>query len=514
MRQWRRNVPLPVSQTPDSIILRPHPSSWHGLAQANFARASTDPDIRTFRSELSIATDRPVLMSGHQAMLWHPGILAKWLAMNAAADALGTCETIWLSVDQDDNDGVSLRVPVRRDGVLHGLDVKLDSPLAAPGTATGSRPTARSGPLTAAIGADDITPPSVRDHVPHLAQAIDYFSSTSSLAEQLTLTTAKFVRWFGLERATPAELLFASDLSKTTAFKSIVSRMISDPGSCVATYNQAVMHAADADLRPLTVVSSRNRYELPLWLLRVGEPRRKVFSDELASLSESDRARLAPRALLMTGLIRAYGCDLFIHGTGGEKYDLATERWLGSWLGLELAPKVAASATLTLPLADGPVPTPSHVAKAAWRLHHARHHPAALGLPDVQMQKDALVAAIKAAKMNKHDPRPLYRELSALLDQARIDGAPELSRLQHQLALARQGLVESSLTTDRTWPFMLYSREALSALNNSIRAQFGHVQAQSGGHAVGSSGYPHSPSGAVSDDIPAPNTPTQKSSSA
>lgn len=472
-------MPLPVSTAPDSIILRPHPSTWPQLAQSHFARASSDADIRTFRSELSIAIDRPVLMSGHQAMLWHPGILAKWLAMNAAAEAVGTCETIWLSVDQDDNDGAVLRVPVRRDGALHALEIKLDSPLAAPGTATGSRPTARSGPLTAALRADDITPRSVREHVPHLAQAIDYFSSTSSLAEQLTLTTAKFVRWFELERATPAELLFASDIAKTTAFQGIIARMISDPGSCVATYNQAVLHAADADLRPLAVVASRNRYELPLWLLRTGEPRRKVYSDELATLSESDRARLAPRALLMTGLIRAYGCDLFIHGTGGEKYDLATERWFASWLGLTLAPMVAATATLTLPLADGPIPTPLHVAKAAWRLHHARHHPAALGLPELQRRKDALVAAVQAGKVAKQGQRALYRELSALLDQARIDGAPELSRLQHQLALARQGLAESSLATDRTWPFMLASREALTALNASIRAQFQTAPASS-----------------------------------
>lgn len=481
-------MPLPVSSTPESIILRPHPSTWPQLAQGHFARAASDADIRTFRSELAIATDRPVLVSGHQAMLWHPGILAKWLAMNAAADAMGTCETIWLSVDQDDNDGAAFRVPVRRDGGLMALDVKLDTPLAPPGTATGSRPTARSSPLSAAIHAGDVTPPSVRAHIPYLAQAIDYFASTSSLAEQLTLTTAKFVRWFDLERPTPTELLFASDIAKTTAFKGLLARMMSDPGSCVATYNQAVLHAADADLRPLVVSAARKRYELPLWLLRTGEPRRKVYSDELATLSEADRAMLAPRALLMTGLIRAFGCDLFIHGTGGEKYDLATERWFASWLGLTLAPMVAATATLTLPLADGPIPTPSHVAKAAWRLHHARHHPAALGLPELQKRKDALVAAVEAAKVAKDSQRALYRELSALLDQARIDGAPELSRLQHQLALARQGLAESSLASDRTWPFMLHSRDALTGLNDLIRAQFGHPHVPRGA----APSHPHS----------------------
>lgn len=461
-----------MSTDPASIILRPDPATWPELARSSFSRARSDADILAFRTELSIATDRPVLMSGHQAALWHPGILAKWLAMNAAADALGTCETIWLCVDQDDNDGGTLRVPIRRTGVLQAIDVKLDAPLAAPGTATGSRPTARSGSLLTALRTDDLTPVSVRHHLPHLAQAVDYFSSTSSLAEQLTLTTAKFLRWFELERSTPAELMFASDLARTSAFRGMLERMIADPASCVATYNQAVMHAADADLRPLAVNTVSKRYELPLWLLRVGEPRRKVFSDELAAMPEAERARLAPRALLMTGLLRAYACDLFVHGTGGEKYDRATERWFATWLGLALAPMVAASATLTLPLTDGPVPTPTHVAKAAWRLQHARHHPAALNLPDLQKRKDTLVARIVAAKLAKEDPRPLYREVSALLDQARMDGAPELSRLQHQLALARRGLAESALTTDRTWPFMLYSREQLQELESAIKGRF------------------------------------------
>jgi hypothetical protein len=461
-----------VNPSADHIILRPHPSTWPQLAQSHFARAAADPEILTFRSELSIATDRPVLISGHQATLWHPGILAKWLAMNAAADCFPACETIWLCVDQDDNDGSTFRVPFRRDGTLRALDIKLDAPIAAPGTPTGSRPTARSGSLSAAIYPDDITTASVRAHLPHLAQAIDYFSSTSSLAEQLTLITAKFVRWFDLERPTPTELLFASDIAKATAFRSILARMIADPASCIATYNQAVLHTSDADLRPLTVIAKRNRYELPLWLLRPGEPRRKVYSDELSSLTDADRARLAPRALLMTGLLRAYACDLFIHGTGGEKYDRATERWFATWLGLTLSPMAAASATLTLPLADGPIPTPAHVARAAWRLQHARHHPAALNLPELQREKDALVAAISAAKASRQDARDLYRQLSALLDQARIDGAPVLSRLQHHLALARQGLAESTLTADRTWPFMLYSRESLTALRDSIRAQF------------------------------------------
>ena len=43
-------------------------------------------DARTFRSALGLPDDRAVVMTGHQPVFWHAGILAKYFAAEALAD--------------------------------------------------------------------------------------------------------------------------------------------------------------------------------------------------------------------------------------------------------------------------------------------------------------------------------------------------------------------------------------------------------------------------------------------
>ena len=63
------------------------------------------------------AAGSPLIATGHQPWLWHPGILAKDLA---AAEAARLTRGSWfhLVVDQDALDPYKLEVPLNRDGVL------------------------------------------------------------------------------------------------------------------------------------------------------------------------------------------------------------------------------------------------------------------------------------------------------------------------------------------------------------------------------------------------------------
>ena len=68
-----------------------------------------------------------------------------------------------------------------------------------------------------------------------------------------------------------------------------------------------------------------------MWSLSAG--RRDAVRVDAAPAEEA----LAPRAFLMTAIARLACCDLFIHGTGGERYERVTEAWVARWLGLPLA---------------------------------------------------------------------------------------------------------------------------------------------------------------------------------
>ncbi|MCA9274359.1 MAG: hypothetical protein KDA31_15085, partial [Phycisphaerales bacterium] len=77
--------------------LDPEPTSWANLITHNTSERAT-----RFREQLGLPTDKPIIMTGHQAQLWHPGILAKLFAAQSVASQVGGV-VVWLIVDMDTN---------------------------------------------------------------------------------------------------------------------------------------------------------------------------------------------------------------------------------------------------------------------------------------------------------------------------------------------------------------------------------------------------------------------------
>jgi hypothetical protein len=96
-----------------SILIEPRADAWRDLIAGSWARTQRDPVALRARQELGLPTDRPVVMSGHQTTFWHPGILAKWYAMNAAAQRVHGA-TAWVAVDHDTDDPTAIAYPAPR----------------------------------------------------------------------------------------------------------------------------------------------------------------------------------------------------------------------------------------------------------------------------------------------------------------------------------------------------------------------------------------------------------------
>ena len=78
------------------------------------------------RRELGLVTERPIVATGHQTLLWHPGILAKYLLVEAMAAGRPELATANLIVDQHTRAFGQFEVPVRRaDGQLAAATVRL-----------------------------------------------------------------------------------------------------------------------------------------------------------------------------------------------------------------------------------------------------------------------------------------------------------------------------------------------------------------------------------------------------
>lgn len=432
-------------------VVEPAPKLWRRLVSSGGGDAGRLADVaRSFRREIGLNATGPVIASGHQAGFWHPGIVAKYAAVQGA-QAFGA--SAWLVADLDANAPTQVRLPRRgADGVVRVEVVEL----AGDGAGHPDAPTGLRAPVAVADG--------LPSELARVGQALSRARvGASSLAAQVHGAVSDLLEQAGCGQ--PGETVYASAICRTNLFAAAIEEMERDPARCVESYNAAVAACPDAGVRTLAADRDQGRWELPVWGIGFNEPRTPVVIDQGVSL---DASVLAPRGLLMTGLMRLAGCDLFIHGTGGGVYDTITERWLRDWLGVTLAPSAVVSATLRLDLGFGAM-TPDDAQKQIALGHRARHDPDLLADPDRARAKRELVDRIEALERGDPARRVLFAQMHALLKQARDSGSEQLRALDKQVELARGVLRSREAVTDRTWSFALHEEAAIEQLCAFVR---------------------------------------------
>jgi len=431
----------------------PPAADWAGLIRNAPPTAQPSPQSARFREQLGLPGTTPLIITGHQPIVFHPGILAKYVAAEAFAKS-GGGSIAWLVADQDTPDVFTLRRPARRaDGTLEVVHEKLtEEPVFTSVAVASQRPIAeptRPGPP-----------------FDRVSEAFGAHADAPNLAAQ----AAAAVRDLLGPLLDTAPLFFASRLHETDLFNAILDEIGRDPQRCVETYNAAAAEFPEAHLRALT--DRHGDTELPLWRIEPGQPRLPVFASQLG---EIPRKQLAPRATLLDGVVRLAGADLFIHGTGGVRYAQATDAWFAAWNPVEgcgeLAPAVTVTATRTIDT-GAPLTTRAEADHAVWAAHHARHTPTMLGDPDRETRKRELLEQIGAAPRGSQERAALFARLTELLNDARRAHAGALNALDTEAADARRRAAEHHIAADRTWPFPAYPDEALTELADSIRAAF------------------------------------------
>ena len=427
-----------------------------------------DVDRRELAASLRGGTDQTlgrVVATGHQAWLWHPGILAKDLAASAVARRFDAA-AVHIVVDHDAHEALSLSLPVVQGDRLevHQLKLAEDDPQVP----TGCRPPAEAQQVVAVLHeATRQLGPSLAVDLSPIIDAYEHVGECRTLAEQ----TAAVLGRLSSPYTGPMARIYSSSLCRLIGFKQLVERMVSDAPSCVASYNRAVDECPGAGVAPLAV--QRRRVELPLWLLEWQRPRRRVFADLTGSKpalvgadgrSIDRQATLAPKALLLTAVMRDLVCDLFIHGQGGAVYDRVTERWCSDWLGRELAPRATVSADVLLSF-DVPLARGDQLERALWRRHHLPHNlDRALGLTGAPVRRKRDLIA------HMDDDRDGIRRYQAFEAIHRINGElaaqhhDVLEQAKRQVSLARSGVSNRRFALKRDWCFGLYPAEQLHKL--------------------------------------------------
>ncbi|MCX5691942.1 MAG: hypothetical protein NTV94_19470, partial [Planctomycetota bacterium] len=406
------------------------------------------------RAALGLPERRVQIMTGHQAGMWHAGILAKYIFSHLLSEEIQDGAWSHVVVDQDVNDAGLLTAPT--------LEAQRLAIRVAPQNATVI--SGRQAPATTLPKLPDNLSPQVRLALGHTFDLLDEHRSEPSLAAQW----ARVVERAMTPYAPRGKMVFATALARTPGFEELLAAICRDPHACVQHYNQAAAAVPHARVAPLTM--HEGSVELPLWRI---DPttgiRRPAFS---ADLDHTDPSLLAPRALLLTAFMRLFVCDLFVHGMGGGRYDTITDAWIKAWMpDWVLAPTCVVSATLYLPMAQSQLlPTPEQIAQAHWLAHRAQHDPSLLDDTTAAAAKQALLTQLEQARGNRFLRATLYRQLHDLLAHMRTSHQAQLDGLAHDAAKLDGSAELSGVVFDRTWPFALHSAEALGGLSRAIRS--------------------------------------------
>lgn len=173
--------------------------------------------------------------------------------------------------------------------------------------------------------------------------------------------------------------------------------------------------------------------------------------------------RLAPRALTLTSFLRLAVVDQFVHGIGGAMYDQVTDRVLASWYGI--APPAFAVATATMffpPAADRQRTCLECLEREGRTLRHGLLGP----------RKMELVKQIAQAPRRSAQRAMLYSQMHRDLGAALLTD-PRMKDFQRRLTEARHRHAEDQILFDRELPYTLQSRGRLEEMVQRVRAEFG-----------------------------------------
>lgn len=462
----------------------------------------------------------PLIVTGHQAEFFHAGVLAKAIAADALAKRCGG-RAVFVTVDSDVIHHERVAVPTRRDGALAVERVAIPGcRLNATAESQPARPIQEWLDFIARLSElNAIEPPTLLEA---FANGCRNAPSDSKPAGRGAAASATVIEVLDAGRAAIlAELgasipysVLVSTLAATPEFRALAAHLLLHAASFASHYNGAQAayrerHHVRSPQRPVPPLAlSGDVAETPLWVGRAGGPRRRLAvrpagrrlelladGETIGDLPGEELGRfewhrqpwpieragwqVRPRALALSAFLRLGLADVFIHGTGGARYDEITDELVRSFWGIRPPPLCCVTATLYPALGEGwSSPAEALAARRGRRdlLYNPQRH--LRGIPDdLRRRRAELVEqsrALRAARPRDHYTRRRVfegiRQINALM---RAAAPAEVSELEQRGAWIAGRAAELEIALNREYFFALHSRSALMELARRIRARLG-----------------------------------------
>ena len=426
-----------------------------------------------------------IVASGHQPVIYHPGLFAKEvLAVALARRYDGSAYNIVLDTDEID---LAISYPVRLDmdfscttSVQDWPVHKRTVPLTRGNRIVGfqkfddsNRALLRRACEEALRELHLVLEPNARRRARNfILEYIQRLEKANSILDPSIILRDIARQELGI-RVTDVK---ASELFNSDAFRYFAAFVAERGADFRRAYNEQLAqyraeHRIKNPAQPLPDLDEQIG-ELPFWYIKGGYREAltdDTFAEALQSCKDGSGA-IYPRAVTTSLFVRLFFCDLFIHGTGGGRYDRITESLILKFFECDAAPFVVATASLQLePRAD--VPVLSRDLKAVERELRQLHFDPARFLStecELHRQREELIERWHDAKA-AHRPRAeLHREFAKLKRKARLYLHFRKKELEKERTRARRVAAGARIFGDRSYPLFYYDLNELSEAMKSI----------------------------------------------
>jgi hypothetical protein len=456
------------------------------------------------------AAATPLIVTGHQPELFHPGVWVKNFAAAAIAGAAGG-RALNLIVDNDLPKAASIRVPTIEGDRLRAVRVDYDrwqgeipfEDWTVGDEALFATFADRVGHVLGGAVAD----PVLDDYWP---RALRRRGEADAVGLRLALARRELEGAWGVSSLeVPLSAVCQSEgfLWFAAHLLAQLPRYRNVHNTCLAEYRAA--HRIRSRHHPVADLARTDEWlEAPFWVWRASQPRRRALLARQRSrilelrIAGEDQVlialplrpdgeaccaverlrelpgrsiRLRTRALTTTMFSRFLLGDLFIHGIGGAKYDELGDEIARRYFGLEPPGFLTLSLTLRLGLPVEPA-TPADVAAVAHRLRDLRFNPERyLSEPipaDARnwiMARRAAIAGPTASRRQREARGRAIRRCNQAL-QPWVE--PLRAELEARRARLRAALRSDRVARDREFAFVLHSTRLRQVLT-TVGREFG-----------------------------------------
>lgn len=480
-----------------ALLLWPKPPELLRLIVENHRRLGNEksaqiagvslPELRAAaRAGLNLDNNRPVLASGHQTELYHPGVWAKLAMIDAAARRIGA-ECLFAAIDVDAPKHLELRWPGFSQSITDDPNTNTAPWCGLLQPPSAGRLRELKSSLATAAGTWSFAP-MAREFLENLTHE----KNDGTLSTALTRAMSRIDASLDLNYRS----LVTWPLWMSAPYLTLAYHLLCNADRFAAAYNGALKdfrgaHGIDNPGRPMPDLQiSESACEVPFWLDDLNAPRRKRASvvrdgggwsltigndklpmrcpgngttvEELHRFLLDHNARLSPRALTLTMYLRLLVADQFVHGIGGGQYEQVNDRVIHHFFGIEPPAFSVTTATLYFPTAVGR--TRACVPCILQEGHRLRH--AVLG-----REKMVLVEQIAGFPRRSAQRQRAFSEMHTKLAAA-VQQSPNIRNWERRKTEAIQQSAAEEGLFDRELFYAIQPRERLTALMEQYAARF------------------------------------------